>query len=310
MSLKYRVKRFGRHLIYSENWNIGFSDTTVEAMLKKGCLSKVHWMKHKYNDRWFADPFLYKVDSKTLIVFAEELEIDYPKGRLVELHIDRSTYELRERFVILDIDSHLSFPVYFVKKGVTYVYPENGESGKLNLYKYDCNQHSLIWEKVLIHEALADAIIFERGEHCFMFATRSESSQKDCYLFSAEKIDGHYLLYSNNVFVEDSEFSRSVGNVLTSVGRYYRVVQNCSLRYGGSVNIMELVFENETPVRQSFVMEIKPSGWKYNLGLHTLNFKEEMCIIDGKGYLYPLFGRLYYSAFVTKMKTLLKNILS
>lgn len=310
MSLKSNVRRFVSHLIYSENWNIGFSNTTVEAMLKNGGLNKVYWMKHKYNDRWFADPFLYKVDSKTLIVFAEELEIDYPKGRLVELHIDRNTYELKERFVILDIDSHLSFPVYFVRNGATYVYPENGESGKLNLYKYDCNQHSLILNKVLIAEALADAVIFERSGHYFMFATKSESSQKDCQLFSAEKIDGHYSISSDKLFVEEAEFSRSAGNILTNAGSYYRVVQNCSLRYGGSVNIVELVFENNTPVGQSFVMEIKPSDWKYNLGLHTLNFKEDMCVIDGKGYLYPLFGRLYHSALVTRIKTLLKNILS
>ena len=34
------------------------------------------------------------------------------------------------------------------------------------------------------------------------------------------------------------------------------------------------------------------NSFKYNLGLHTLNFQDDLCVLDGYGYLYPITGRV------------------
>lgn len=52
------------------------------------------------------------MDDEELIVFAEELRIDNPKGCLVELKVQKDTYKLIDRHVLFDIPSHLSYPAY------------------------------------------------------------------------------------------------------------------------------------------------------------------------------------------------------
>ena len=120
--------------MYPQNWNIGFVEQSAEDLLGKQQLGHIRWMKHKYKDRWFADPFIYKVADDEIVVFVEECMItDKPKGILCELHVDRKTMRLRERYVLLELDTHLSYPAFIKKDGVTYVYPENGSSGTQSL---------------------------------------------------------------------------------------------------------------------------------------------------------------------------------
>ena len=46
------------HRLTEKEWNIGFILKSPEEILQSDKLD-VHWMKHKYKDRWFADPLFY-----------------------------------------------------------------------------------------------------------------------------------------------------------------------------------------------------------------------------------------------------------
>lgn len=46
--------------IIQESWNIGFVDTSIDDLLV-GKSIQIEWMKHSYEDRWFADPFVVNV---------------------------------------------------------------------------------------------------------------------------------------------------------------------------------------------------------------------------------------------------------
>ncbi len=87
-------------------------------------------------DRWFADPFLLDVTDEEIIILAEEYEHKLAKGRLAKLIIDKKSYKLKSYKIILELPTHLSFPIYYRKDDKIYIYPENSESGKCTLYLY------------------------------------------------------------------------------------------------------------------------------------------------------------------------------
>ena len=128
-----------RQIQYSQNWNIGFSTLSEEELIANKKVKSVQWLKHPYKDRWFADPFIYSVTDKEIVVFVEELQMERPKGYLVELIVDRRTKRLLGRHVLLDLSTHLSYPAYLRYNGKLYVYPENGASGTLNMFEYISN---------------------------------------------------------------------------------------------------------------------------------------------------------------------------
>ena len=40
-------------------WNIGIVDQSIDSIFESGELRTINWVKHRYVDRYFADPFLW-----------------------------------------------------------------------------------------------------------------------------------------------------------------------------------------------------------------------------------------------------------
>lgn len=278
--------------IYNQNWNIGFASVSAEEFIHSQTVGKVQWMKHQYKDRFFADPFVLKITEDSLVLFAEELEFFAPKGRIVELVVDIKTKELKHRYVLLDTDTHLSYPAIWEEDGEVFVYPENGASGKLNLYRYDAFNHRLVEVRTLINEPLTDATIYRANNKYWLIATKAPNTQEKAFLFQSSKLmDNFEQLYPNEI-VSDIKSSRPAGNLFEVNGKIYRPAQDCEERYGAAISIMRVEqFEND--YREQLVFKLTPNSFRYNLGLHTINFKNSVCVIDGYGYLYPILGRVY-----------------
>ncbi len=56
MRLTSKIKDY----VLLQKYNIGFIDGDLQSVIE-GDAIKVNWMKHHYNDRWFADPFILDV---------------------------------------------------------------------------------------------------------------------------------------------------------------------------------------------------------------------------------------------------------
>ena len=55
--------------VYYHTWNIGFVEKSVEAIVSsKETSIEVHWIKHQYKNRFFADPFILSADDKYIKV--------------------------------------------------------------------------------------------------------------------------------------------------------------------------------------------------------------------------------------------------
>lgn len=301
-----------RRIQYSQNWNIGFCEISSNEIISGKRITDIKWLKHKYKDRWFADPFIYSVTERTITVFVEELMIEKPKGYLVELEIDRKSYEIHNRYVLLDLETHLSYPTILEYEGRTYVYPENGESGELNIYEYDRINHQLINPKCILCEALADATMLQMsGSEYYIIATKVPNVQERSYLFKSDSPFGPFEAVSSEPVQCSRRCSRPAGAWFKIDGTLYRPSQDCEAGYGSAISVMKV--NSLHPFSEQLLHKIMPLSYRYNLGTHTLNFYNKsnykMAVFDGYGYFYPILGRLYYSCFVRGFLNLIKIIL-
>lgn len=281
-----------RKIQYNQYWNIGFCEQTPEELILNKQLKPARWLNHPYRDRWFADPFIYKVTDNEIIVFVEECPIENPKGIICELVIDRKSMQLKERHVMLDLDTHLSYPAIISHEGKDYVYPENGVSGKLNIYEYDSINHKLVNPVCILDKAVADATIIKRDDRFYMSATKYPDTQKRVFRYQAYSLFGPFKQVGDNPFQTELSFSRQGGNYFEAYGSVYRPAQNCEVRYGGALSIMNCSFKQG--IQEKHIYTIKPQKGRYGLGLHTINFKDGLCVIDGLGYYYPFLGGVYF----------------
>lgn len=288
------------------NWNIGFCDLAPEDFIANRKLGKIRWMKHDYNDRFFADPFILKADEKEIIVFAEEYIFDQPPGRIVELVIDRESKCLKQRYVLLELPTHLSYPAILKTSDGISVYPENGQSGCLNIYRYDSKSHKLVEPRRLINEPVADATIYRSVDGKYlMAATKYPDNQQDCFLFETSNLSDGFVPVSEAPFETSRACSRPAGNFFEAGGKVYRPAQDCSAHYGGGLSIMDFDAESGT---EKFLFKVESQSYKYSRGIHTINFADGLCVVDGLGFYYPTVGRIYASKTVETMRTSLKRL--
>lgn len=286
-------------LFYNQNWNIGFCEITPDSLIHNKRLPEVQWMKHPYRDRWFADPYLLKITKTEIVVLVEECIINAPKGTICELIVDKATKQLKERRLILELDTHLSYPAIIWHKGNVYVYPENGASGSLNIYEYDEVAHTLINPTCILNEAVADANIIEVNGHYYMSATKYPNTQADAYLYEADTLFGPYRQIGEKPYQTDKGFSRQGGNWFVVNEFLFRPVQDCRVRYGASMNIMEVKL-SKGHIDESPIFSILPCSSRYSEGLHTINFLNDYCVIDSCGYSYPMMKYIHKTGQVLK----------
>ena len=288
-----------RRLKYDTNWNIGFCEITKEEFLKVGNLGRVRWLRHPYKDRWFADPFILSFSESEIVVFVEECPIENPKGIICELVIDRKTMTLKSRYVLLELDTHLSYPAIIRKGDKVYVYPENGASGSLKMYEYNPILHKLEHPVSILDEAVADSTIVEALGQFYLVATRFPRTQEEAFLYKSDALFGPYVDVDGKPFQVDRSCSRPAGNFFEVNGTFYRPAQNCVSRYGAGISLMKCKLAGER-MEEEKAMDFTPLSWRYEIGIHTLNFCDDLCVIDGAGYLYPYSG--YIIEGLRKMK--------
>lgn len=295
-----------RKIQYDQFWNIGFSEISPEEFIGNKKLTSVKWLQHPYKDRWFADPFILKVTDDEIVVFVEECPIENPKGIICELVINRKTMRLKNRYVLLEKDTHLSYPAIIRQGGKVYVYPENGASGELNIYEYDELNHRLINPVCILNEALADATILEYDRRYYLSTTKSPETQAGAFLYSSDSLFGPYVQVSGEPYQISEKCSRQGGNWLLNNGIIYRPAQDCVERYGSALTIMK-VTKLLGGICEKEYIHVNPVKGRYGLGIHTINFAEQMCVVDGFGHLLPFVGRIYYSSVFHRIVNCIKG---
>ena len=171
-------------------WNLGFIEEGLADTLKNKN-PKIHWVKKRINDRWFADPFILDVTESEIIILAEEYCYDIRRGRIARVVIDYKTFEEKGFEIILDLPTHLSFPFIIRQNGKVYLIPENSASGCSTVYEYDDTTRKLTPLHHLAEEPFADATIFEMAGKSYLCATMlpdTNSKSVKIYTFDRENL--------------------------------------------------------------------------------------------------------------------------
>ncbi|MDR2717123.1 MAG: hypothetical protein LBB89_03535 [Treponema sp.] len=275
---------YDKYISNTEIWNIGFVNLDIQNILEADTLNTI-WMKHSYNDRWFADPFILSTTPEQIILLVEEYYLPLKKGRISRLIIDRKKYRLLSCDVVLELASHLSFPAIFRIGQEIYIYPENSNIGKLLLYKYfeESNKAEMVSE--LINEPLTDAIITTFFNKFYVLSTKKPIQNKNILnIYSSNKIDGVYSM--DHTFVFEDNCARNGGELFYINDKHIRPAQDCNGKYGKGLVLQEVLFKDN---KFSF-KELKrfyPTSRKWNTGMHTMNVYNGIIAIDGRRYYAP-----------------------
>lgn len=275
MSLRSVVKS-----LTPEIWNIGFIQNDLDRILQGEPL-QVKWLRHACKNSWFADPFVLDVTDDEIHVLVEEFYKPIRRGRISRLIINKQSLELKQLDVVLELPTHLSFPAIIRKDGRIYIYPENGESGELNVYQYHPETNECVKVKSLLQEAVADAVMTHVDGRDYLFCTKQPNPNGNVLRVYVKDETGKYVDKENYSFNEN--IARMAGDFFEYQGELYRPAQECNVQYGHAVSLQKVTSENG---RLSFneVRRLYSVHPTLNVGMHTFNMYKGVIVTDALGF--------------------------
>ena len=267
-------------------WDLGFVLSPMDEVLG-GEKLHVERVKNRYKSRWFADPFILSYDDNEIVLLVEDYWDSDSLGRISKLVIDRHTYEIKDVKVILQLDSHLSFPAIIRVEGKHYIYPENSKAGGLWLYEYNPQTDECKKIEQLSDQPLADAILTNTLGKKQIFSTKEPNPNKnilDIYDWNDERKTFEHS--GNAIFNEN--IARNAGDFFEYKGTIYRSAQECNGMYGHAVSIQK-VEKSGNNYQFTEVRRIMPP--KGAFGIHTFNTYNGLTVIDLKVFRHPWVAR-------------------
>lgn len=268
-----------------QDWNIAIAERNDDLSLKN-----IRWMKHNYNDRWFADPFIIDDTEDAYIVLVEEYMHATRLGRLARLTVSKKDCCLLKNETILDIETHLSFPNPIIVDGKVYIYPENGAAGNTKYYAYG---KELKQEGVLSELPLADATITEiKGQYYILATLGEECNGNNLRVYKSNAPLSGYMECQQIRFQDNT--ARRAGNVFEWNGQLISPAQVCNNDYGEGVSL-QVLEENDGQISLKEIKRMMPPTKDYPEGFHTYNvYKDNVVVIDGYRYGSKFLHNLYF----------------
>lgn len=236
-------------------------------------------------DRFYADPFLFDKDGKTYLFFE-----DYPyagrKGLISATTLSPDgACEYRPE-VVLERPYHLSYPFLFDWQGVTYMMPETGDNGTVELYRAADFPRGWALDRVLLKEGNArDATLLEHNGKWWMFVTFAVPggpSSDEVSLYCADSPLGPWTAHPRNPIVSDVRSARPAGHIMHHGGELIRPGQDSSYCYGYAITLNRIERLTETEYKETPIGRVEPT-WSPGLaGTHTVNMNDRFEVIDGK----------------------------
>lgn len=268
-------------------FNVGFIENQALAQLKTLSYDKIKWLDlDGYTHGWFADPFIYQINSNTIVLLVEELEYKNNKGRICKITVDKSTYKLLQVEPLLELSTHLSYPYICDIDGKIYICPENNEGGAVRAYEFSNNQ--LVNPQILIPEPLVDTQFLKLKGKFYAFGVKNIcGAMEETKRLEVFESDSFFGPYRHIQTIENSKCEeRGAGAIICNGDKIYRPVQCCEGGYGRAVIFKELrkvdgqFVENE-------IFRIHGSFYRHwGLGMHQYHSKENWSVVDGMDYFY------------------------
>lgn len=280
------------HILKKKILWLGDGEYNIGFINKDYVNSSPHWYNNVIwidtngfeKEGWYADPFILDVTEDKIYLLAEQLYYATNKGRIVKLTLDKS-YKLQDVTPILSLDTHLSFPNIWRENGKIYVYPENYQSGKLNIW--ELNGNILENPKSIIDAPLLDSQIVKiEGKYFVLGVTYKTGNWSDTKEVDVWQSDSLFGLYKHIQTIQSTyNYKRGAGEIFRIDDEIMiRPTQSCEGDYGKEVILNELKYNGET-FSEIEIKRISPGRYgKYRKVLHTYNVFGDLCVIDGFAY--------------------------
>jgi hypothetical protein len=236
-------------------------------------------------DRYFADPFVIEQDD-TIYVFIEEVIYSQNKGTIALLEINKISKKVSFKGKILEESFHMSFPNVFFLNGEYYMIPETQKANQIRMYKAQKFPYEWTLERVLIDNIHAVDPVLHIHDGVFWllvnestFLGASPSSNLNLY-YTDNLFEGKFKKFANNPVSSDIKFSRNAGAIFKIGNKTFRPSQDCSERYGYSVNINEIVEINKESYNETLRDVILPKWDNSAIAIHTLSVSENIVFVD------------------------------
>lgn len=278
-------------------WDLGFIDSSIVDVLN-GKGFKVNYVKYPFHGRWFADPFILDFDDEEIILLVEDFSDSDKKGKISKLVIDRKSLKLKDVKIILELDTHLSFPAIIRYEGRVFIYPENSDAGGLWLYEYDIDKDECKKVSQLSDEPLTDAVLTERFGRKQIFSTKEPDPNNNIIgVYEWDEINKKYSLKQEVCFQE--KIARNAGDFFEWNRNIYRAAQECNQMYGHAISIQKIE-EKDGIFQMKEVRRILPP--KGAFGIHTFNTYKGLTVVDLKVFRHP-----WIAVPLFKLRNLFKN---
>jgi hypothetical protein len=244
---------------------------------------KTNWLRHHDKNCWYADPFILDVTESEIVVLVEEFQYVNQKGQISELIVDKKTYELKEKNILLEMNTHLSFPAILRDRDRVFVYPESWHSGRLSLYEYKGRGEKLEFVKVLCDESMADAVMTDWfDKKPLLFSTKNDA------ILSIYNYD---VVSDKFVFSKELNFGKSTARNAGAFFKYndeiFRPAQVGGNCYGHAVEIQKVVEGFGGNFSFEPYKTIVSNHPTLRVGMHTLNSYKGVTVIDVLGWEHP-----------------------
>lgn len=288
--------------LYLKQWTVGIAESSMEDIIKnKEINSTFKWIPLNNNYQFFADPFIFKLNTRNYAILFEELDYKKQYGYICQFNLN-DHFEIISKKVLLETQTHLSYPFIFYENNEMYVFPESSANGKLSCYHYDYKNQSLSFVKDILDLPLLDSTILKHDGNYWIFCTMSgKDSNNKLYIYYSKNLFGPYVPHQKNPVKNDLNGSRPAGDFVQVDRILYRPTQGSEKYYGSSINIFKITTLSEENFEEEFYMSIKPDkNEKFNFGIHTINGTEGTIVVDGLLHRFSPFAQL--GAFYKKLE--------
>ena len=269
-------------------WSLGVCENGFDDLRK----DKIRWISNgAYKGKWFADPFVLDYDDQVIHLLVEEFDYRVHRGRIAKLSVDRRASVVTNCSIILDLETHLSFPMIFRQGDVVFVCPENYQSGGLDLYQYEDSSGKLQFIHRLIDEKLTDAILIERqGRYYILSTSIPKPNGRLLTVYQSGDLNGPFSKVQEIEFKDN--VARNAGLPFLYDGKLIRPAQESNINYGNALVFQEME-EDQGHFGFTECCRFYSTHKDYRFGTHTFNqHPDGLAVLDVKGFRYPCMGRL------------------
>ena len=244
--------------------------------------------------RYYADPFPV-ADASGTVLFMEEYAYAQGRGVISAVRFGADG-PLGTPVPVLEASHHLSYPCVFAADGASWMVPESGASGTVDLYRATAFPRGWVKEATLLDGLCAsDPTLFRQGDRWWLSASVRDDGERDgpfaawgsnsdaLHLWSAPDFRGPWTPHAGNPVLIDVAAARPGGHVVLRDGALVRPVQDCRTRYGAALGLARIERLDDAGYRQRAEGSLEPGPRFSGSGLHTLNRTTDFEFIDGAG---------------------------